>query len=123
MPGMLGRSETRASDRTFLLLREVTEFEKNDVNEWQKCVSCDSSQLIVPDGLYLQRSLLAITDIDGRGAMPGNSSFCALGFRCEVKCNVHPYVCPSVVNCQALDHLSDVHEIRHSSSLQKIEIS
>jgi hypothetical protein len=73
MPGTLGRSETRASDRTFLLLREVAGVEKNDVNEWHKCVCCDSAQLIVPDGLYLQRSLLAITDMEGRGAMPGNT--------------------------------------------------
>jgi len=73
----------------------VTGLEKNNVNEWQKCVCCDSSQLIVPDGLYLQRSLLAVTDMDGRGAMPENSSFCALGFRCEVKMQRTP-VCLSV---------------------------
>ena len=65
------------------------------------------------DSLYLRRSLLAITGVDGHGAMPGNSSFCALGFRCEVKCNVHPYVCPSAVNFQALGYLSGVHEILH----------
>jgi hypothetical protein len=55
----------------------------------------------------------------GGGAMPGNN-FRALGFRCELKWNVHLYVCPFVANCQALDHLSDVHEIRYSISLQKV---
>ena len=93
--------------------------DKNDVSEWHKCVCCDSARLIVPDGLYLQSSLLVITNMDSRSAMPGKSSFCTVGFRCEVKWNVHPYVCPSVANCQALDHLSDVHKIRYSSSLHK----
>jgi hypothetical protein len=34
--------------------------------------------------------------MEGLGAMPGNNSFCAVGFRCEVKWNVHQYVCLSV---------------------------
>jgi hypothetical protein len=58
MLGALGRSETRASDKTLLLLREVAGVEKKDVTIWHKCVSCDSAQLMLPGGRCLQRSLL-----------------------------------------------------------------
>jgi hypothetical protein len=120
MPGTLGRSETRESDRPFLPLRKMARVDKNDVSEWHRCVCCDSARLIVPDDLYLQRSMLVITDMESRGAMPGKSSFCTVGFRCEVKWNVNQYVYPSVANFQALGHLSGVHEIRYSSSLYKV---